>query len=89
MAGAYSEIFLGKGPAELVASNSSSKNNSGETGGMLPWKNFENLHTVGLMAVLVLFEHISRKVSLYFWPLTFSASPNMMHYIRTVSSMRA
>ena len=38
---------------------------------MLPWKIFENLHTV--MVVLVLFEQFSGKVSLYFWPLTLSA----------------
>ena len=50
-------------------------------------KIFENLHTV--MAVLVLFEQFSGKVSLYFWPLIFSALPNMMHFVRTVSSIRA
>ena len=54
---------------------------------MLPRKTFENLHTE--MAVLVLFEQFSGKVILYFWPLTLSASSNMMHFVRTVSSMRA
>ena len=54
---------------------------------MLPRKSFENLHTV--TAVLVLFEQFSGKVSSYFWPLTLSASPNMMHFVRTVSIMRA
>ena len=54
---------------------------------MLPRKIFENLHTV--MAVLVLFEQFSRKVSSYFWPLSLSASPNMMHFVRTISIMRA
>ena len=54
---------------------------------MLSWKKFENLHTI--MAVLVLFEQISSKISSYFWPLTLSASSNMMHFVRTVSNMRA
>ena len=54
---------------------------------MLPRKFFENLHTV--MAVLVLFVQFSDKVSSYFWPLTVSASPNMIHFVHTVSIMRA
>ena len=53
---------------------------------MLPLKSFENLHTV--MAILVLFEQFSGKVSSYFWPLTLSALPNMMHFVRTVANMR-
>ena len=52
---------------------------------MLPRKFFENLHTA--MAILVLFKQFLGKLS-YFWPLTLSASP-MMHFVRTVSSMRA
>ena len=43
---------------------------------MLPGKFFENLHTV--MAILVLFEQFSGKVSSY-----------MMHFVHTVSIMRA
>ena len=74
-------------PAELVLSNLSIKNDSEGSGGMLPRKIFESLHTV--MAVLVLFGQFSGKISSYFWPLTLSASPNMMHFVRTVSSMRA
>ena len=54
---------------------------------MLLRKIFENLHTV--LAILALFEQFSGKVCSYFWPLTLSASPNMMHFVRTVSIMRA
>ena len=48
---------------------------------------FENLHTV--MVILALFEEFSGKVCSYFWPLTLSASSNMMHFVSTVSIMRA
>ena len=51
---------------------------------MLPRK---ILHTV--MAILALFEQLSGKVCSNFWPLTLIASPNMMHVVRTVSTMRA
>ena len=54
---------------------------------MLPRKIFENLHTV--MVILALFEQFSGKVCSYFWPLTLSASSNMMHFLSTVSIMRA
>ena len=54
---------------------------------MLPRKIFENLHTV--MVILALFEQFSGKVCSYFWPLTLSASSNMMHFVSTVSIMRA
>ena len=54
---------------------------------MLPRKIFENLHTV--MVILALFEHFSGKVCSYFWPLTLRASSNTMHFVRTVSNMRA
>ena len=54
---------------------------------MLSRKKFENLHTV--IAVLVLFEQFSGKLSSYFWSLTLNASPNMMHFVRTVGIMRA
>ena len=50
---------------------------------MLPRKFFENLHTV--MVILALFEQFSGKVCSYFWPLTLSASSNMMHFVSTVS----
>ena len=49
---------------------------------MLPRKIFENLHAV--MVILVLFEEFSGKVCLYFWPLTLSASSNMMHFVSTI-----
>ena len=54
---------------------------------MLPRKIFENLHTV--MVILALFEQLSGKVCSYFWPLTLSPSSNMMHFVSTVSIMRA
>ena len=47
---------------------------------MLPRNIFENLHTV--MAIL-------GTVCSYFWPLTLSALSNMMHFVSTVSIMRA
>ena len=54
---------------------------------MLPRKIFENFHTV--MAILVFYEQCSGKFYLYFWPLILSVSPNMMHFVRTVTIMRA
>ena len=54
---------------------------------MLPRKLFENLHA--LMAVLVLFVKFSRKFCLYFLTLILSASPNMMHFVRTFLINRA
>ena len=48
-------------------------------------QNFENLHAV--MAVLVLFEKFSHKFWLNFLTLIVSASPNMMHFVRTFSIM--
>ena len=54
---------------------------------MLPQKIFENLHTV--MVILALFKQFSGKVSSYFWPVTLSALSNMMHFVSTVSIMRA
>ena len=37
------------------------------------------------MVILVLFEQFSGKFCLGLWPLILSASPNMMHGVRTVS----
>ena len=45
-------------------------------------KFFENLHTV--MGILVLSRQFSDKLCLYFWPQILSASPNLMHFVRTV-----
>ena len=50
---------------------------------MLPRKIFENLHAI--MAILVLFEQLSRKFCLIFLSLILNASPNMMHFVRTFS----
>ena len=71
MSGAYSEIFRRGGinfrhffpaffSAELILSNLSAKNDFRGSVGMLPRKNFENLHTA--MVILVLFEQFLRKV---------------------------
>ena len=54
---------------------------------MLPRKILKNLHAV--MAILVLLEHFSGKFSLNFLALLLSISPNMMHFVRTFSIMRA
>ena len=100
MSGAYSQFFSGRGrptnfrhffkssffAADLILSNLSTKNNFRRSGGMLPWKIFEILHTA--MAILVRFEQFLKKVCSYFWPLTLSASP-MMHFVHIVSIMRA
>ena len=59
----------------------------GGSGGMLPRKIFENLLTVG--AILALFEQFLSKLCLNFLPLNLSVSPNMMHFVHTVSIMRA
>ena len=48
---------------------------------------FENLHTT--VAILVLSEQFSDKFCLKFLTLILSASPNMMHFVRTFSIMRA
>ena len=55
--------------------------------GMLPRKIFEILHTV--VAILVLFKQFSGKFCLIFLPRVLSVSPNMMHFVRTFSIMRA
>ena len=54
---------------------------------MLPRKNFENLHAV--MAILELFKQFSGKFCFHFLALLLSTSPNMMHFVRTFSIMRA
>ena len=54
---------------------------------MLPGTIFENLHTV--VVILVLFEQFSGKFCLNFLTLNLSVSPNMMHFLRTFSIMRA
>ena len=72
MSVAYSEKLSGRGsikfrhffkdsffPGELILSNLSNKNDSRGSGGMIPQKMFENLHTI--MAILVLFEQFSGK----------------------------
>ena len=98
MSGAYSEFFQGKSTKfrhffkrsfsleELTLSNLSNKNDFRGSGGMLHRKIFENLHTV--MVILALFEQFSGKSCSYFWPLTLSASSNMMHFVSTVSIIR-
>ena len=73
--------------AQLIISNLSDKRTLRGSGSILLRKIFENLHTV--MAILMLCEDFSGKVCLYFWPLSFSVSPNMMYFVRTLSIMRA
>ena len=99
MSGAYSEFFSGRGhqisslfqaqsfPGRVILSYLSNKNDFRGSEGMLPRKIFENLHTV--MVFLALFEKFSGKVCSYFWPLTLSASLSMMHFVSTVSIIRA
>ena len=53
----------------------------GGSGGMLPRKIFENLHTA--VAILVVFEKFLGKFCLNFLPLNLSVSPNMMHFARS------
>ena len=48
---------------------------------MFPRKNFLNLHAV--TAILVLFQQFSGKFRFNFLTLILSASPNMMHFVRT------
>ena len=50
---------------------------------MLPREIFEILHAV--MAIFVLFEHVSGKFCLNFLILILSASPNTVHFVRTFS----
>ena len=47
---------------------------------------FERLRVV--MAILVLFQHFSGKLCLKFLTLNLSASPNMVHFVRTFSIVR-
>ena len=54
---------------------------------MLPRKIFKNVHAA--MAILVLFKKFSAKFCLNFLTLILNASPNMMHFVRTFSIMRA
>ena len=75
---ACSEIFSGGGhefsslfsslffSAELFLSNLSAKNDSRGSGGILPQKIFENLHTA--MTIQVFFEQFLRKVCHIFGP---------------------
>ena len=57
------------------------------SGGRLPWKIFENLHTV--VAILLLFEQFIGKFCLNFLPLNLSVLPNMMQFVRTFSIIHA
>ena len=54
------------------------KKTLGGSGGMLPRKIFENLHT--LMAILALFEQFLGNFCVNFLPLNLSVSPNVMHF---------
>ena len=79
----FKRIFF---PEELILSNLCNKNDSLRgIWGYVPPEIFQNLHTSTVMAILVLSEQFLGKVCSYFWPLTLNASPNMMHFVRTVS----
>ena len=54
---------------------------------MLPRQIFEILHAV--MAILVLYEHFSGKLNFNFLTLILSTSPNIVHFVRTFSIVRA
>ena len=54
---------------------------------MLPREIFEILHAV--MAILVLFEHFSGKLSLKFLTPILNTSASMMHFVHTFSIVRA
>ena len=54
---------------------------------MLPRKIFQNLHAV--IVILMLFEQFLGKFCLNFLTPISSASPNMLHFLRTFSIMRA
>ena len=57
---------------------------------VLAQNNFENSHVVGLMAIFYCFlNNFHANFVLNFLALILSASPNMMHFIRTFSVMRA
>ena len=99
MSGAYSEFFSGRGhqisslfqaqffPGRVISNNLINKNDFRGVRGHATRKIVENLHTV--MVILALFEQFLGKVCSYFWPLTLSALSNMMHFVSTVSTMRA
>ena len=59
----------------------------GASEGVLPRKIFKNLHAV--VAILVLFEQFLHSFGFNFLPLNLSVSPNIMHFVRTFSIMRA
>ena len=54
---------------------------------MIPQKICKITHAV--MAILVLFEHFSSKLCINFLTLILSTSPNMLHFVRTFSIVRA
>ena len=62
------------------------KKDCGGSGGVLPQKLFENLHTA--VAILALFEQFLRKFCLNFLLLNLSVSPNIMYFVRAFSIMR-
>ena len=96
MSGGYSKFFSGREhqisslfqaqlfSAELILVTETTL---GGSGGMLPQKKFETLRTV--IVILALFKQFSDKVCSHLWPLTLSASSNMMHFVSTVSIVRA
>ena len=78
-------MFFGKTNLKLIEKQE--KLLARGSGGMLPWKKFENLDAV--MAVLVLFALFSGKFCLNFLTLILSALTDMMQFVHTFSIMRA
>ena len=72
---------------ELIIEAIKNRKTLGRSGGMLYREIFEILHAV--MAILVLFEHFSGKLCLNSLTLILSATPNVVHFVRTVSIVRA
>ena len=76
-------LFSGR----IILKHIENKKGSRGSGGMLSQKIFENLRAV--VGILALFEQFLGKFCLNFLPLYLSVSPNMMHFVRTFSIMRA
>ena len=80
----FSNVFFS---GKIILKHIENKKGSRGSGGMLPRKFFENLQTV--VAILVVLEQFLGKFCINFLPLNLSVSPNMMHFVRTFSIMRA
>ena len=80
----FKRVFFGGTNLKLIEKH---ERLYGGSGGMLRRNFFENLRAV--MAILELFEYFLAELGLKFLTLILSASPNMKHFVRTFSIMRA